>query len=526
MNNNSFYKSILIVLSLVVLTSCDLGFNEVGTDIVGDNNFSLKPESKQVLAFNQSTGAVQSNNLSVNALGIYNNPAFGTTTANFVTQVQLASVNPTIDLALAPVIDSVILKIPYYSTKVGFEDDGVTGKYELDSIYGPSGSKLNPSKLKLGVYESGYFLRDIDPNSLDEQAYFSNQNSLFDSNKGQLLNTSTSLSENEEFFFSEKETREDTKDSDLKLVTTRSAPSMRLSLDKNFFQNKIFSSAASGKLVTNDVFKNYFRGLYFKVEKSSTATTQLAMMNFKGGTVTVYYKENTSSSNSTKVNKTIALNLTGNCVNLFQNDYLPEYTNAVSSPNSSEGDTKLYLKGGEGSMAVINLFGDGELEQLRARNLLINDASLTFTIDNSNVSDEPNRIYLYDLNNKKSLADYSSDITTRSAQKYNKYVHGGIIKIGSDKKGIQYKIKLTNHIRNLVKNDTVTNVQLGLVVTENINDVSNKKIANPVYSGKITKIPTASVINPLGTILYGSNSTVPEDKRLKFEIYYTEPKQN
>jgi hypothetical protein len=169
MNNNSFYKSILIVLSLVVLTSCDLGFNEVGTDIVGDNNFSLKPESKQVLAFNQSTGAVQSNNLSVNALGIYNNPAFGTTTANFVTQVQLASVNPTIDLALAPVIDSVILKIPYYSTKVGFEDDGVTGKYELDSIYGPSGSKLNPSKLKLGVYESGYFLRDIDPNSLDEQ---------------------------------------------------------------------------------------------------------------------------------------------------------------------------------------------------------------------------------------------------------------------------------------------------------------------------------------------------------------------
>ena len=521
MNNNSFYKSILIVLSLVLLISCDSGFNEVGTDIVSDNNFSFKPESKEVLAFNQSSGAVQSNNLSVNALGIYNNPAFGTTTANFVTQVQLASVNPTIDLALAPVIDSVILKIPYYSTKVGFEDDGVTGKYELDSIYGAA-----KSKLKLGVYESGYFLRDIDPNTLDEQAYYSNQNSIFDSNKGQLLNTSASSNENEDFVFSEKETREDTKDSNSKLVTTRSAPSMRLSLDKNFFQNKIFSSAASGKLVTNDVFKNYFRGLYFKVEKSSTTTTQLAMMNFKGGTVTVYYKENTSSSNSTKVNKTIALNLTGNCVNLFQNDYLPEYTNAVSSPNSSEGDTKLYLKGGEGSMAVINLFGVGELEQLRARNLLINDASLTFTIDNSNVSDEPNRIYLYDLNNKKSLADYSSDITTRSAQKYNKYVHGGIIKIGSDKKGIQYKIKLTNHIRNLVKNDTVTNVKLGLVVTENINDVSFKKVANPVYSGKIVRIPTSSVMSPLGTIIYGSNSTVPEDKRLKFEIYYTEPKQN
>lgn len=529
MNNYSFYKSILIVLSLIILTSCDSGFNEVGTDIIGDNNFSLKKYSKGVLAFNQSTGAVQSNNLSVNALGIYNNPAFGTTTANFVTQVQLASVNPKIDLALVPVIDSVILKVPYYSTKIGFEDDGQTGKYELDSIYGP-----NDSKLKLGVYESGYFIRDIDPSTLEEQAYYSNQNSLFDSNKGQLLNTSASTFENADFVFSKNEIREDTKNSESKIVTARSAPSMRLNLDKNFFQNKIFSSAASGKLVTNDVFKNYFRGLYFKVDKSSTSTTQLAIMNFKGGTVTVYYKENTSSTNSTKVNKTIVLNLTGNCVNLFENDYLSSYTNAINSVNSVEGDAKLYLKGGEGSMAVINLFGAGELEDMRQNNRLINDATLTFTIDrklmdlNASPTDtiEPNRIYLYDLNNKKPLLDYSTDLTTRSAQKYNKYVHGGIINKGSDGKGIKYQIKLTNHIRNMVKNDTVTNVKLGLVVTENINDVSFKKLPNPVYSGKILRIPSSSVMNPLGTILYGSNSTVPEDKRLKFEIYYTEPKQN
>jgi hypothetical protein len=29
-------------------------------------------------------------------------------------------------------------------------------------------------------------------------------------------------------------------------------------------------------------------------------------------------------------------------------------------------------------------------------------------------------------------------------------------------------------------------------------------------------------MNPLGTIIYGG-STVPEDKRLKLEIYYTKP---
>lgn len=63
-------------------------------------------------------------------------------------------------------------------------------------------------------------------------------------------------------------------------------------------------------------------------------------MNFKGGTITIYYKEDTSISNSTKVNKTIVLNLSGNSVNLFQNDYSLDYTNAVNSANSVEGDKK------------------------------------------------------------------------------------------------------------------------------------------------------------------------------------------
>jgi hypothetical protein len=36
-------------------------------------------------------GPIESNNLPVNALGIFDNPAFGTTTANFATQLVLIS---------------------------------------------------------------------------------------------------------------------------------------------------------------------------------------------------------------------------------------------------------------------------------------------------------------------------------------------------------------------------------------------------------------------------------------------------
>jgi hypothetical protein len=43
---------------------------------------------------------------------------------------------------------------------------------------------------------------------------------------------------------------------------------MRLDLNASYFKTKIIEASALGKLSGNDVFKEYFRGLYFKVEKS------------------------------------------------------------------------------------------------------------------------------------------------------------------------------------------------------------------------------------------------------------------
>jgi hypothetical protein len=45
------------------------------------------------------------------------------------------------------------------------------------------------------------------------------------------------------------------------------------------------------------------------------------------------------------------------------------------------------------------------------------------------------------------------------------------------------------------------------------------KTANP-FSSKVAK---ASVMNPLGTVLYGSHPSVPEDKKIKLQIFYTKP---
>ena len=212
-------------------------------------------------------------------------------------------------------------------------------------------------------------------------------------------------------------------------------------------------------------------------------------------------------------------------------------------------------------MAVIELFGedtkavaangtlyddaDGngvadELDLLRnpigGQKLLVNEANLTFYVDRASMTEleEPNRIYLYDLNNHTPIIDYYMDSSVGSNAKLNKKIHGGILEKDVlttivTKRGIKYKIRLTNHLRNLISKDS-TNVKLGLVVTESIATTVNSKLKNTTTGANpFSKIPTSSVINPLGTVLFGNN--IPNDlankanyaKRLKLEIYYTKP---
>lgn len=522
MYNTSFIKKmLLVVISIVFLYSCDKDYNSIGGNLMGDNHFDLLQYTSAVVAHNQKIGPVATNNLAINALGIINDPAFGKTTAHFATQLNLAALAPTI--GANAIVDSVYLSVPYFSTLTATNTDG-SHVYELDSIYG------GQAPIKLSVYESGYYMRDLDPlgGLLQTQSYFTDQNTLFDNAKiGSRLNNSTDATQNDAFLFSPKEIIQNTTGTDGKVTTARSVPAMRLKLNSAYFANKILS--APDKLVTNDVFKDYFRGLYFKVESVSGSAGSMAMMNFKAGKITISYREDYTDANgvTTKVQKTMDLNMSGNSVSLLdQSNVNSTYLSTVNSPNTTLGDANLYLKGGEGSMAVINLFNTpGELDLIRSKGWLINEANLVFSIDAAKManSTEPNRVYLYDLTHNIPVYDYYTDATSAANAKNSKYIFSGLInkEAVTNGRGQTYKIRITNQIRNLVKHADSTNVKLGLVVTENIGDASFTKLKTAnTFSTKTVK---ASVMNPLGTILYGSHPSVPEDKRLKLQIYYTKP---
>jgi len=510
MKYQTFFKQIAFVLFVSFFASCDSDSNEIGANLVGNDNFAVEGQSFSVNATAFDYGAVASNNLPTAALGTYDNPVFGKTTANYATEVVLATVNPTIVADLTPTIDTVMLSVPYFSTATGVTDGAGHNTYTLDSIFGDKSAFL-----KLKVYRSRVFMSDVaTPN------FFTDQNSLFQTPESDLLGF------NDNFSFDPSYQVEPTLNADTNTYSdTDVTPRMVLGLNKAKFQELLFGAAAQGQLLNNNIFKQYFRGIYFSAEQRDANKPVMGMLNFAAGKIIVKYTQKAlAADEEPTVKKTIVLNMTGNSVSF------PNKSGAATIPNAAQ---KLILEGGQGKMAVIELFPNGENVSLQAQKLLINDATLTFYVDTETMKDvanEPQRIYLYDLKNNTPIIDYYSDQTANSSKpKYGKTIHGGIIKVDSKGKGLQYTIRLTNHIINLLKdvNENPTeSVKLGLVVTENINAVTTKPLKTPftLPSGeKVENVPTMSVVHPFGTVLWGSGADVPADKRMKFQIYYTKP---
>jgi len=133
---------------------------------------------------------------------------------------------------------------------------------------------------------------------------------------------------------------------------------------------------------------------------------------------------------------------------------------------------------------------------------------------------EPDRIFIFDLENRKVLIDYTLDTYTPESDLINfKSSHLGRLERDSDNRGVKYKIRLTNYINSLINKDS-TNLKLGLSVSQNVVVANFKDIQNTTPPG-FKNIPTTSVISPKGTVLYGPAAIDPE-KRVKLFIYYTE----
>ncbi len=570
---NILIKTIAIVAVIFSIGSCDDDFNSVGTEVIGEVNFEDDKYTATPIAYSKVFKKVQTSNLPNNLLGIYNDPVYGMSTYSLLAQVLPERLGTGVTYGDNAVLDSVVLTLPYFNRQVGGEtndDNEIIREYELDSVYGTT-------PYTLSLYQSNYFLRDFDSDDPTEiQIYYSNDLEAID----HTLLEAKLLKRIDKFLPSEKEvlTRvPDGNDEDELLDEVRLSPRLRMSMiakagekenDQEIidhFTAQFLDKEGDSEFSNPNNFRNFFRGLYFKVESHTDTPGKgnLLFFNLAEANLTLHYSFDKANSDPVeRETGSLALNFNNHRVNGVNNNFNANIINELENQDIVNGEENLYLKGGQGSYAILDLFnryvetdanGDfvvddngnpifienpadptdddkTELDFLRSSEWLVNNASLKLYVNQDIVDGgeaEPERIYIFNEETGQTLFDYALDPTSSDASPVlSRIDHLGRIGRDSDENGEFYKLRLTQHILNVIKGD-IDNVKLGVAVSQNVNiTAAANGFVSENSDAEDEIIPYSSVISHEGTVLYGNGADVPEGKRLKLEIFYTKTRNN
>ena len=518
----SFKIVFVLLIFLISLNSCEDDFTTLGGDFVNSLELPEPYVVNNLSAYSDNLLSVQSNTLNNYLLGQFSDPVFGNTETSILTQLELGVTNP--DFGQNPELDSVVLTLPLFSQLVD------TDTYQLDSIFGEGGFKIS-------ISESNQFLRDIDPGENgdfeNQQKYYSDQFGEFENN---IESTPLVITENitpsdfttTQILFDQIDT--------VKIDTLRLSPRLRIKLPNDVFQEKILDNQNTVNLVSQSSFKNFFRGLYIKTQDPTENGSMINLdLNNQDANITLYYRslrpapslEVESGDELIETFNKFILNFNGNTINFYNDDNNIN----LSNQDTINGEEKLYIKGGQGIVSIVDPFngpdsdGNGvadEIDELRSKNWLINEANLIFYVDKTladQLETQPNRIFAFDLDRNRVLIDYSLDPGATNNPLSSRRSHLGPL-IEDDNGNFFYKIRITNHINNIINNDS-TNTRIGLVVTQNVNQARILDVRESELNQTKTYIESA-ISTPRGQVFHG-NLSPDEDKRLKLQIFFTEP---
>jgi len=416
----------------------------------------------------------------------------------------------------------------------GFIQNNFARMLDVDSIYGDRSQSFN-----FKVERSTFFLRDLDPNANFEEAqqYFSNQQFSPEFVSDVLFEGGVPISDKEILL----RPLDDLETSDVNESETfeKLGPGIRVLLETDFFQQNIIDKEGSSELLTQANFAFFLRGLHL----STPLTDEIMMLlDLRNANITIHYtykRFNTTTSEEEDRNSTYSLSLltgsqsgliTGNAVNTLNNeDYPPEISDQMAVGPNIDDASRIYLKGGSGSYAEINLFDNANgrevINEIKANNWIVNEANLVFNVDKDAVNAvggiiPPPRIYLYNAENGQLIFNPLRE-TSIAQTNFGLYQNFNGIIDEKDNGDIEYKIRITDHVNNMIIRDS-TNATLGLTLTPDIRvtGVTNAMLSDSDRPEE--EIPLINSVTPLGTVLFGTNvEAVNEDKKLKLEIFYT-----
>ena len=541
--NVTIFKNIgLGLMFLIGIVSCEKDFEDIAIDLIDNRTFSVGVDTIDIIAYskNRESSRVDNNEFSkqpMSLLGVNQDPVFGYLKSDLISQIYLPILG--VDFGENAVIDLVVLDIPYFATRDGEQDaiDPITGEiikdddgnpiqvpnFKLDSIYGNTDQKFN-----ISVNELGTFLNTLDPEKpLKKMVYYSDKDYLL---KDQLFSGDFIANRNDTVLYVNRELviiGEDEEGNPIHDMDTIKAvdliPSMKFYLDDNFFKNRFIDHQNSSDFDSNDSFVQYFRGLYINANGLDGALMNLSTINAK---MIIYYTndiiqneadgEDLNNNGVTgeddvvvKTKQTMNFSFLGVRTGKYIRDYnRPEILNALTNPNTIDGEQKLYIQGAGGSEAIIDLFPGNTLEELRNKNWLINEANITIYLDGDQ-SEVPSKLFLYNY-------DYNSILSDLYSFNFGPEVFGGKLEYDDDGKPERYKFRITQYISEMLNSD-------------NPKAPSKLALKNHLSTDDIDVVAFDTLVNdfnwiPKGVVLKG-NLPKTDTKKIQLEIYYSKLKE-
>ena len=507
LNKSAFVAALVLVFTVVV--SCEKDFKDIGSGIINNTKFTTESLLVDVEIENSPITEVTTGNITSEPgtylLGVHASDKYEKIEASIISQLaintgfKLVSKSYGADTTVVTTIDTVFLRLPY---QVTLNEEG--SAYDLDSIIGNTSEAFN-----LNVYQTDTYLNRLNPADPTKFNTFSS--------KDVFGKTGDELNKDIDFKFIPKasdttivikrwlsDNTLHTKDT-VKYTSSSSSktpiPFMVVPLKEDKIKELFLDKYESAEFDSQDAFNNYFRGVILEAKGDKGS---LISFNFNGATkpsIEVYY------TNTVLTKGAIIDTITKN----------DSYTLSGVRTSSYKMEEKVYpvnneviLQGAAGNEAIINLFDKTKIEELRNRNLLINDASLTVYINQSaDTTATPFRLFLY-KSDEKLNPTYSQvkDVYTEGNA-----VFGGVLTRDSKGKQEKYTFKITDYISDILGGDTDYSPALRLKVANATDLVA---VTDTVYNNFNWNPKAVTLFNQLP-----SNG----DKKIELKISFSEIKK-
>jgi hypothetical protein len=492
------------LFSIVFFTiiSCEKEIESIGVNLVDNDNFTTDKKITEVISANENIDKVPSNGIAQYLLGVYSDNEFGTLKASIVSQLNLPVTDEAYSYGTNYGIDSVLMFIPYQSTKSAENYSDGKPKFSIDSVFG------NPDvEFQLGIYELKTYLNTLDPNDPSKPAiYYSDKEFQKGDTPFYLGNFKVNPNDTVAYVkrYMPNGITSYTKDT---IKQTDKSPTIKIPLNENLVKQIFVDNAAGADFQSLDNFQRYFRGFYIEATALTSNKSHLISLAMANAKMVIYYSKDedegaTVDLNGNKINGELGVR-TKHSYEFAFGSIKSNVLKRDLAPHQS-GEDRLYVQGAAGSIATIKLFNNENLVDLQDNNWLINDANLIFYVDQNAASDiAPEQLFIYNYSDNLQFTDVMTEGIDAAGGKLERDVDG---------KPYRYVFKITDYISRLLKTDEPLElVEIGL------------KVYNP--SDTPSAIDDIKVRDyswtPKGVVLFGDDPSFG-DKSVKLEISYTQ----